>query len=268
MQAVFTDLDGSLRCSQQGIHPQDRHTLIRLGQQGILRVVATGRSLYSARKALPPDFPIDFLIFSSGAGILDWHKQQLIRQHELNAQQALQALQCLLELKLDCMLHYPVPDNHYFWYLRQRGLADFEQRLELYADFASPLPPAWSEACCQLLAITEASQAAPLYQKLREQLPDLSVIRATSPLDGSSGWLEIFPKQVSKSQAAQWLTERHAWQLTLAFGNDYNDLDLLTWSQQAYVAADAPAELRSRFEAVANPAAAGFSQAVEKWLSA
>lgn len=267
MKAVFTDLDGSLRCNRQGVHPQDQATLNQLGEQGIPRIVATGRSLYAARKVLSADFPIDFLIFSSGAGILDWQTQTLIQRTDLPAEQACQALSCLKKLQLDCMLHQPVPDNHYFWYTRHSGHPDFEQRLQLYADFATPLPPEWSQVCSQLLAVVAAEQTTNMHLQLQDLLPELSIIRATSPLDGSSGWLEVFPKHVSKSQAANWLAGKHAWQVTMAFGNDYNDLDLLAWSSHAYVAADSPPELLNTFERVATPAAAGFSQAVQKWLA-
>lgn len=264
--AIFTDLDGSLRCDQNGIHASDRARLVALGQQGIARIVATGRSLWVARKALEPDFPIDYLIFSSGAGVLDWHSQTLIYRADLSADQAQAALAVLRELELDGMIHQPVPENHAFGYFRQRGLPDFEARLVRYSEFATPLPADWNQPCSQLLAITEASRTAALHAELQLRLPQLTVLRSTSPLDGSSGWLEIFPRQVSKSQTSAWLKLQQGWLHTMAFGNDYNDADLLAWADQAYVTCDAPPELRARFTQVAAPAEAGFSQAVSQWL--
>jgi len=70
-QIVITDLDGTLLPSKGAFHPTDVATLQALAQTPILRLIATGRSLYSAYKAIPLNFPIDYLIFSSGAGILD-----------------------------------------------------------------------------------------------------------------------------------------------------------------------------------------------------
>lgn len=264
--AIFTDLDGSLRCARNGVHATDRELLLELGRQGIARIVATGRSLWVARKALEPDFPIDYLIFSSGAGVLDWRSQTLIYRADLSATQAREALAALQMLELDGMLHHPVPENHAFCYFRQRGLPDFEARLARYSEFATPLPKGWHQPCSQLLAITEASRTAAIHTELQARLPQLTVLRSTSPLDGSSGWLEIFPRQVSKSQTSAWLKHRQRWQRTMAFGNDYNDADLLAWADQAYVTCDAPAELRARFIQVAVPAEAGFSQAVRQWL--
>ena len=75
------------------------------------------------------------------------------------------------------------------------------------------------------------------------------MIRATSPLDGESVWLEIFAPGVSKGSAAAWLAARLGVvpAAALGLGNDYNDLELLEWTGHSYVVADAPAALRARY---------------------
>ena len=72
LQMVITDLDGTLANPEQKISQADLDTLKRLGEMDIIRVIATGRSLYSAIKILDKNLPIDYLLFSSGAGILSW----------------------------------------------------------------------------------------------------------------------------------------------------------------------------------------------------
>jgi hypothetical protein len=62
----FTDLDGTLLNGDGSLSSVNQQALHHLADQGVLRVAATGRSLYSARKVLDPAFPIDVLIFSSG----------------------------------------------------------------------------------------------------------------------------------------------------------------------------------------------------------
>jgi hydroxymethylpyrimidine pyrophosphatase-like HAD family hydrolase len=49
-------------------------------------------------------------------------------------------------------------------------------------------------------------------------------------------------------------------------GNDFNDLDLLEWAQTRFVTANAPAQLRKRFPAVASNNHGGVAEAVERWL--
>ena len=56
---VVSDLDGTLLDSSARLSPRNRSTLQSLGDQGVVRVVATGRSLHSARLVLDDGFPID-----------------------------------------------------------------------------------------------------------------------------------------------------------------------------------------------------------------
>ena len=56
-RAVFTDLDGTLLGSDQKLSPANHDVLEELGQHGILRVVITGRSLFSCRRVLNRSFP-------------------------------------------------------------------------------------------------------------------------------------------------------------------------------------------------------------------
>ena len=268
MLAVFSDLDGSLRDDLQGIPRVNLETLVELGNLGIVRILATGRSLYSARKVINNHFPIDYLVFSSGAGIIDWRQQRLLRSHSLSVENVACILSFLQESRLDFMLHGPVPNNHHFYYYQhsEQNL-DFEHRLQLYADFAEPLN--WqrrSEVSSGCIVIVPAELTVDLHVNFQQKLPDLSIIRATSPLDYQSGWLEIFPAEVSKSQAAEWLCFELGLSGHMAFGNDYNDLDLLHWADKAYVVSDAPQDLKTLFPIVGSAAEGGFSQAVQTWL--
>ena len=79
LKMVITDLDGTLANRDGKISKADLNTLEQLGEQNITRVIATGRSIYSAKKVLDENLPIDYLLFSSGAGILHWHRKEIIK---------------------------------------------------------------------------------------------------------------------------------------------------------------------------------------------
>ncbi len=267
---VVTDLDGTLFGPGARISPADLRTLHTLGARGAWRVVATGRSLYSARKVIPPDFPIDYLVFSSGAGVLGWGRQELLKSALLSAEEVAAAARALREEGLDFMIHRPIPDNHHFtFYATGRDNPDFRRRCEIYREYAHPgdpqAPPA--EAACQLLAVDPDDRSARAYEALRRRLPGLKVIRATSPLDGKSTWIEIFPLSVSKALGCAWVAGRHHIEPAgvLAVGNDYNDLDLLQWAGTGFVVANAPEDLKRLFAQVPSNEADGFSAAVERW---
>jgi len=111
---VVTDLDGTLFQRDHKMSPRNLRTLVELGRRGTLRVIATGRNLFSARKVLPPDFPVDFVLFSSGAGVMDWPAQRLIRSVSMSAEEVARAFRALATRRLDFMVQRPIPDNHYF----------------------------------------------------------------------------------------------------------------------------------------------------------
>jgi hydroxymethylpyrimidine pyrophosphatase-like HAD family hydrolase len=96
-----------------------------------------------------------------------------------------------------------------------------------------------------------------------------SVLRTTSPLDGESLWIEIFPPEISKSSGVRWIAERHG--LTgaesAAVGNDYNDHDLLEWAGCAYVVRDSPEHLRTAFTEVTSAHRGAVAHAARLWLT-
>jgi hydroxymethylpyrimidine pyrophosphatase-like HAD family hydrolase len=277
---VVTDLDGTLFQRERRCSPRNLSTLALLGELGVLRVIATGRHLVSARRVLTEEFPIDYLVFSSGAGILDWKRQRLLRKLNMSQAELVRAFAVVAGLRLDFMLHRPIPENHLFFYYRASDgpNPDFEARCVLYREFASPgaeaassgRPSALSppvEQACQILAIEPPSAAASAYPELKAELPEMTVVLTTSPLDGRSRWIEIFSGRVSKALASAWIARRAGLPArgVLAVGNDYNDLDLLCWAGHSYVVDGAPEELARRFPSVGTGDEAGFSEAVELW---
>jgi len=230
-----------------------------------VRVVATGRSLFSALKVLGPDFPIDYLVHASGAGVTRWPDRQHLHSHHMPKVQAHELATELVRRGLDFMLHHALPDNHCFYAHRARaGNADFERRVELYAAHAAPLAqPLRIERPMSQALVIEPAASESQYQALRAALPGYKVIRTTSPLDGASHWTEIFPRGVSKAAASEWLrSQLELTGSTLAVGNDYNDDDLLEWGDLACVVGNAPPDLLARYRSVASNDQSGFSEAV------
>ncbi|MEW5816359.1 MAG: HAD hydrolase family protein, partial [Spirochaetota bacterium] len=207
---VITDLDGTLLQSDRTISAFDLSTLKNLKKRQVLRVIATGRNLYSSFSVLPPDFPIDMLVFSTGAGILDWQKKEILISYSMNQSEIEIVFHFLYANGFDFMVQKAIPDNHFFYYFRQSGFnPDFDRRCEHYKSFAvSGDPVNFSmESATQFIVIEPPAGKKGVYEKIRDSLPAMRVIRTTSPLDHSSLWIEIFPNYVSKSRAGIWLSK-------------------------------------------------------------
>jgi Cof subfamily protein (haloacid dehalogenase superfamily) len=275
-----TDLDGTLLTDEKTFNPKDLAALQVLRKKGYATAIATGRSEYSLYKMLDSQqmrgkenlLPIDFMIVCTGAGIFDYPGQALLKSISLDEEDVVKITEYLEMSALDYMVHRPIPETHHFLY-RFHGTEnpDFLRRLNIYKAFASALPVGRlvpMGGATEVLCIVPGSQGQEVAARLTQKFPEYSVIRATSPLDGRSSWIEIFAPAVSKSQSVAWLAEKLfiSREKTCAVGNDYNDEDLLAWSGGSYIVANGPEQLKDIFPTVVSNNEGGVSEAVLSWL--
>jgi Cof subfamily protein (haloacid dehalogenase superfamily) len=265
------DFDGTLLRSDRTFSSIDLDALKQLGERGVVRTIATGRSLYSFNTVAMSDLPVDFVIFSTGTGVLRRDEGKIIRSVSLESHEVRRICDVLKVQRLDFMVHRIIPDNHMFAYFRSNdGNLDFERRIGLYRQFSIDLRLADEDfgPATQVLAVVSSGNAIPALEKCRNELTDFNVIQTTSPLDGKSTWIEIFPPAVSKSLTAAWLAEGLGIdkRRIVSVGNDYNDLDLLEWTDTSYVVGNAPQDLKNRFTGVASNDNGGVAEAAQRWL--
>ena len=109
----FCDLDGTLADKSGNVSSTDLNSLKRLKDLNILRVVATGRSPFSARKIIKKDFPIDYLICSTGCITQCWPSQEILEKFNLNPEETEFAAVVLRSYKMDFMVLHEVPENQH-----------------------------------------------------------------------------------------------------------------------------------------------------------
>lgn len=277
-----TDLDGTLLTDDKKVSSRDLDTLILLQQRGIATVIATGRSDYSFFRlidslgALGDDLlrSVDVIIFSTGAGILAGANRQLLQSYSLSEKDVGTICAFLESLGVDYMVHRAIPETVHFCYRQLSSYnTDFLKRIELYRDYAAPLSMAgdrigWSGGATEVLTILPDDQDGRMAKRITEELVAFSVIRATSPLDHRSTWVEIFSPSVSKSSAVGFIAReiglsRHQ---VGAVGNDYNDQDLLSYAAAGYLVANGPAALMHKFIPVPSNNRGGVSVAAGLWM--
>ncbi len=272
----ITDFDGTLLNDEKNMSNEDFSTLSALKENHIVTVIATGRSLYSFNKTLKlltcarghTPFPVDYVIFSTGAGIIDFSSGSIIHQNNVDPSDIEKITHYFDQKKYDYMVHRAIPDTKDFLY-RTHGNdnPDFQSRMSLYRDYARPMPDGYhpAEAATEVLAILPGKTDRDLIKRIQKDLSEFSVIHATSPLDHQSAWIEVFHKDVSKAKAASWLAEKlgAGRQDVISLGNDYNDQDLLSWSGQGYVVENAPDSLKRRYTIVPSNNHSGLTMAAK-----
>ncbi|MFP4555653.1 MAG: HAD family hydrolase [Bacteroidales bacterium] len=266
---VVTDFDGTLLSSEGRVSDTDYNTLVELGKMGIIRAIATGRSPYSFTKVVASDFPIDYLIFSSGAGTMNWQVKEISYTTELTPKEVQGIVNELVNHNVDFMVHEPIPSNHRFLYHKTGSSnPDFERRIDIYNQFCQPFIPGvlYDSPATQILAVLPCNVG--WFENLKKRFPSVKVIRATSPLDGTSIWMEIFRKNVSKAYGIEWLCRELNVKPNdvVTIGNDFNDLDMLCQFDNSFVVNNAPSELKEQFPQVQSNNNSGFTDAVSKGL--
>jgi hydroxymethylpyrimidine pyrophosphatase-like HAD family hydrolase len=267
-------MDGTLLVPGGGFHNLDLLALEALGRMGVIRVVATGRSPFSFQRMMGRRLlPVDYLVLSSGAGIMDYATGEYLRSSFMDQASTQYLVDWLTGRGYDFCVQDRIPANHVFSYRYLSGCnPDLERRIELYEGHCSRLPrqePAGPST--QLVAIFPpgTDEQGIMREFLAELGKGFSVLRTTSPLDGRSLWIEIFPSEISKSSGVKWIAERHGLTSydTAAVGNDYNDHDLLMWAGSAYVVRDSPEHLRSAFTEVTSVGSGAVAHAARLWLT-
>jgi hydroxymethylpyrimidine pyrophosphatase-like HAD family hydrolase len=267
---VITDFDGTIKSRFDPVAERDCQALKEMGQAGLVRVVATGRSLVSFQRDWNPKMELDYLIYSSGLGLCRWTPTgpgEHIFGKIFNQEEQKLALAGSLALGWGFIAFKAPPNSHAFYYFdppRSERTAGFEARLAQFKESSEPWPghdPGVPLA--QFLIMAPALGFAELRDRFQALASGLSVTQSSSPYEDDSQWLEIFPAGVSKGAASQALVELLGFDSSqaVAVGNDYNDEDLLAWAGRSFVVNNAPADLLAKFE----PIKGGGSALAEVW---
>lgn len=253
VKMVVTDLDGTLLQSDHSISPADQKTLERLGELGVCRVAATGRNLFKVRMALTEISPFDYVIFSSGAGIMDWKTQKLIRATAISVDKTSQIIDYLIAKNHNFKVSRELPDNHHFGWWKSYECLELDRYVEHHSQFGDaviidPKKPFVSSQFLMFFPI-ETNKFDQVKSEFQKAFPDLSIIKTTSPINSGFIWMEIFPNGVSKAQGIEEICRITgiARENTLGIGNDFNDLEMLEFTHHSYVVENAPEELKLKY---------------------
>ncbi len=273
IKMVVTDLDGTLLQQDQTISIRDNETLEMLGRMKVCRVAATGRNLFKVRQVLTVKSPFDYVILSSGAGIMDWKTQNLIKALSIPAEETGRIVDFLINRKQNLKVSRELPDNHNFAWWKSYDCPELNRYVSHHkllgeAVYIDPQRPFVSSQILMFFP-SSSDQFDLLKEEILKAFPDLSIIRTTSPLNSEYTWMEIFPKGVSKAQGIEDICKITgiSRENTLSIGNDYNDMEMLDYTKHSYVVDNAPGDLKLKYLISLAHHENGFSHAVNQHIS-
>ena len=273
LKLVATDLDGTFLRNDKSISQENLTILEELGKRGILRVVATGRNLKKVQEVIAGHIPFDYIVFSSGAGVYDVRNEKLLYYQNLDKETVQQLSDFLVDKDLNFHLFKAVPENYKCWYYRGSvACSEFETYFDYHQSHSEPLPvdQEINAEACQFLVVfpNNVERFRTLKEEIQQKFPKVKVIRVSSPLETGYIWMEIFHPAVSKGNGVKFIcdTLHIDHECTLGIGNDFNDLDLLEFTNYSYMVDNGPEELKAQFLLTRSNEENAFARAVEKHL--
>jgi len=268
IQAFITDLDGTILPKGGVISDETVQAFKEAKNRNCTCIIATGRNLYSTIKALPDNFPLDYIVFSSGAGILRWADRKIIFTRHLAQQETRDIAEYLWDYNINFTIQKEIPDNHRFYYTDIYPLhEDYKRRLSNYLDYGSLISSPFDikSQATQFVMILDAMQLR-LLEQIRKDLSAYSVVRSTSPIDNRAIWLEIFAPKINKGNTCRQLLKELNINLAdcVGIGNDYNDVDFLDICGQGFMVENAPFRLKPHYKSVASDRNNGFAEFISK----
>jgi len=185
--------------------------------------------------------------------VYDWKTSELLQSKHLGAEKLKELIPLLSDRKLNFTLHWPIPDNHHFYYSRaEEEHDDFHRFIHHNEKFARSLGKDLPDKdYTQILAFLPDVDT---YEYISGRVSGIKTVRATSPIDGQSIWMEFFHHGVSKAEGIKFICnlENVDEDSVVVLGNDFNDLDMLRAFHAAYVVRNSPEELKEKFSVVAS----------------
>ena len=256
-QIIFSDADGTLLDSNHSVLPRTREALQALK---IPFVIVSGRypcGIYPIMRKNGLKGPV---ISCGGALILDEQHRPLYQRGMTKAQTA------MVTDEIDAM-PYDATWNIFSledWLVRDpshRRVRREEEMLDAVSRAGSAADLAEDQQTHKVLCMCEPDETALVEKYLQARLPQLTVVRSTPIL------VEIMQKGVNKAQAVERLcgilgvSPENA----IAFGDNYNDLEMLQAVGHPIVMGNAPAEIRGMFtDITSDNNHDGIAEALEK----
>jgi len=270
LKLVATDLDGTFLLNDKSISVENIIALHSLGEKEIIRVIATGRNLKKTQEVISPEIPFDYIVFSSGAGVYDCINNKLLYQQNLEKVVVQQLADLLIENDLNFHLFKPVPENYKCWYHRGSVFCtEFESYFNFHQSHSEPLIPKQTvdSDACQFLVVfpNNPDRFFALKSDIENRFKGVKVVRTSSPLDTGYIWMEIFHQSVSKGNGVKFICDslKIEHEYTLGIGNDFNDLDLLEFTNYSYIVENGPSEMKDRFLSAVSNEENAFAQVVK-----
>lgn len=241
-KTVFCDVDGTLLNSKHQLSPLTIKAVKTLKQNGITFVIVSGRGpseIYPIQKELNLKCPI---ISYGGALVLDENRNVLFHKGIKKPQvkviiEFIEGNQFDLALCLYSLEQWIVKDKN-------DPRVIHAEKVVNSSTIQGDIDTVEADEISKLMCIVDPEKMSEVEEKIKNKFPNLTIVKSSHTL------LEIMEKGITKATAIQAFCSKYDIPLdqTIAFGDNYNDLEMLELVEHGYLMKNAPDDLKQKFE--------------------
>lgn len=239
---IFSDIDGTLLNSEHKITPLTQSAIQKLKEKNLPFVIISARSPSGIYPILQEyDFKCPTISYSGGL-ILDKDRHVLFHKG-------------ILKENVEKIIHF-IEDNQFDlswciysldeWIVKDKNdprIINEENIVKAQATQGT-IDSVTDNEINKILCICNPEKIIEIENALKTAFPQYSIVKSSDIL------LEIMENNITKATAIETLCS--LWNIslddTIAFGDNYNDLEMLETAAQGFLMGNAPAELKKRIK--------------------
>ena len=256
------DIDGTIRSDDYPLSPRTRRAVARARERGIVVTLATGRMFQSAVR-MTAELSLDSPIVSfQGAQVADPTTGEVLWEAPLTAQMTSDALDELDRWGLDVMAYH---GGEVYVAQTSRWIEGYGERQAVDVQVVGDLRDCAPMRFTRLVVVGDDDRIRDLESRLIGLFDSRLHVTRSLPY-----FCEILHPNGGKHRALDWLCRKLGIRPdeTIAFGNGYNDVHMLSWAGLGVAIDGAVPEVLAVANRVAPPIEQdGAAQVIEELLS-
>lgn len=240
-EAIFSDIDGTFLTSEHRVSLKTHETIRSAMQRGIKFTLISARNPLCIQPILDRIHLSCNIIGCNGALIMD-ENHNLLYEKGLSIPEVTELLNFIEQAGFDLAWNlYTATD----WFVKDRTDSRIiwqENVVEVSATEATPEQLPSDTVIAKILCICDSKKVPMIELALQRRFPTYSIVKSAPHL------LEITAGGINKAQALRHFCElKHiAPEHTLAFGDNYNDVEMLQTAGRGVLMANAPEDLKEK----------------------
>lgn len=257
IKLIASDLDGTLLLhGAQQLNPEVHDLVLQLKEKGIHFVAASGRQYASERNLFAP--VADEISYIAENGAVCIHKGELIYTAEIERDLGLRIIEAIKKHPtckplISCLdaCYIEPGDEEYLYHIRHI----LNNVVEVIDDFSQITEPFLKIAVLDTVSPEDSAKA--LQEQFKEEIKVV-----TSGMD----WIDFVPLHSNKGVALKVLLDKLeiATEDTVSFGDQQNDLEMLTLTGKSYAMATASPEVAKYADGVTDSVEKVLKEIIEK----